>query len=96
MNLSTTAAQTDLIADALDESLEKEPTVATSSLPSLDKLVARVEQHTTRLRELEATLATQVEPSVLADVTRRIEDTERVATEAFGAESEAAAARDSG
>lgn len=74
---------TDLIAFALGQSLEKPINQATTSLPALPKLIARVEQHTTRVRELETTLAGQVDAAAMADVTRRIDDIERVAAEAF-------------
>ncbi len=74
---------TDLIADAIDASLVKQLSNATTSLPALPKLIARVEQNTTRVRELEKTLIGQVGSEVMSDVTRRIVDLERVAAEAF-------------
>lgn len=74
---------TDLIASAIDDSLEKPVDLATTSLPALPKLTARVEQHTTRVRELEQNLAGQVDAAAMADVTRRIEDLERLAARAL-------------
>ena len=86
---ATTSARTDLIATAIGESLEKPAGHATATLPALPKLVARVEQGTTRLRELEASLGTEIDSITTVDVTRRIEDIERAAAEGFALTQEA-------
>lgn len=91
---SSTDSQTDLIAVAIDESILENAAEATTTLPALSKLIARVEQHTTRVRELQQTLDGQVSVEEFTDVARRIEDLERVAAEAFALpESESAAAQ---
>ena len=84
-----TARGVDLIADAIDESLKKPANQASSTLPALAKLTARVELNTTRLRELEVSLAPQIETSAAADVARRIDDIERLAADAFALPPEA-------
>lgn len=67
-----------LIADAIDESRDRsiEPG-ASSTLPAYDKLMARVEQNTTRVYELRSVLGDSVSAEEQANVTRRIEDLER-------------------
>jgi hypothetical protein len=69
---------TNLIANAIDESRgEAETYTASSTPPAYDKLMARVEQNTTRVYELLDNIK-EVAPALeLAEVTRRIEDIER-------------------
>ncbi|MFT7645152.1 MAG: hypothetical protein ACI9BF_000823 [Candidatus Paceibacteria bacterium] len=69
---------TNLIADAIDESRgEVETYTSSSTPPAYDKLMARVEQNTTRVYELLDNIK-EVAPALeLAEVTRRIEDIER-------------------
>jgi len=86
---TTTEAAATLIADAIDESIEG--LADEVALPSLEKLIARVEQHTTRVRELEQTILNQVDADTATDITRRIEDVERVAAEALALDDEAEA-----
>lgn len=90
MAVAMVDAKPDLIAQALGESMVKEVQTASTTLPALSKLKARVEQHTTRVRELEQTLADQVNDKDLAEVARRIDDIERVAAEAFALPEESA------
>jgi hypothetical protein len=70
---------TSLIADAIDDSRDKtsEP-LASSTLPAYEKLMARVEQNTTRIYELQVSLGGVVTPEEAADVTRRSEDIGRL------------------
>jgi len=71
-----------LIADAVDESraLNEQPNA--SSTPSYEKLMARVEQNTTRIYELrDSLLIEQADAEV--NITRRVEDIERSITQAI-------------
>ena len=65
-----------LIADAVDESraLNEQPTASTT--PSYAKLIARVEQNTTRLYELNDKLES-LNPNTKESVARRIQDIDR-------------------
>ena len=72
-----------LIAAAVDDSIAERLVNSTTTLPALPKLKARVEQATTRIAELQQTLATQVTPDTEAEVSRRIEDIERAVSEAL-------------
>jgi len=66
------------IADAIDESRDKTLEADVNvPLPAYDKLMARVEQNTTRIYELYTALSKTVSAEDLAGVTRRIEDLER-------------------
>jgi len=82
---TTTIRQANLIADAIDQSRsESEGAKASSTLPAYGKLIARVEQNTTRIYELLSALQDLVPADELSEVTRRVEDTDRaimVATE---------------
>lgn len=73
-----------LIANAIDESRAKteEPT-SEAVVPSYNKLMAKVEQNTTRIVELIISLEQVVAPEDLADVTRRAEDINRAIAEAI-------------
>lgn len=66
-----------LISNAIGESLEKAPQTATSAVPAYSKLMARVEQNTTRIHDLRDSLVGVVPEQDLKDVSRRIEDIER-------------------
>ena len=79
---STTPTGT-LISVAIDQSLEKNPNEQPAEVPSYAKLMARVELNTTRVRELRDSLVDVVLEQELADVTRRIEDIDRVVSEAI-------------
>lgn len=73
-----------LIADAIDESRDAQgETNASSSLPSYGKLMARVEQNTTRIYELRSSLEGVASEEELLDITRRVEDLERSIREAM-------------
>jgi hypothetical protein len=65
-----------LIADAVDESraLNEQPNASTT--PSYAKLIARVEQNTTRMYELSDTLES-LNPNTKENVARRIQDIDR-------------------
>lgn len=85
--LATTTALTNrpanLIADAIDQSRsESEAVKASSTLPAYGKLIARIEQNTTRIYELHSALQDIVPAKELAEVTRRVEDTDRAIMEA--------------
>ncbi|MCA9357477.1 hypothetical protein H6784_04055 [Candidatus Nomurabacteria bacterium] len=67
-----------LIAGVIDKSRsESEAKNASTTLPSYDKLMARVEQNTTRIYELLDSIKQTTDSTQLVDVTRRIEDIER-------------------
>lgn len=77
-----TTRPTSLIASAIDESrAEATRSTPTSTLPAYDKLMARVEQNTTRIYELRTTLQNLVSEEKLAEVDRRIADIERSGAE---------------
>lgn len=76
-----TEAAATLIAAAIDESASVE--TGQGVLPALDKLIARAEQSTTRVRELQQSLGEQFDGTSLIDVSRRIDDLERSLAEAF-------------
>ena len=79
----TEATTGDLISDAIDASMAKIPQTDTPAIPAYAKLMARTEINTTRVRELRDSLEGSVSEQALADVTRRIEDIERVVVEAI-------------
>lgn len=67
-----------LIAHAIDESRGVPmETDASSTLPAYNKLMARVEQNTTRIYELQSSLTEVAPAEEMAEVTRRIEDLAR-------------------
>lgn len=69
---------TSLIAGVIDKSRsESEAKNASTTLPAYDKLMARVEQNTTRVYELLDSIKRTSDSTQLVDVTRRIEDIER-------------------
>lgn len=71
-----------LIADAIDESRDEAiESEDSSTLPAYEKLMARVEQNTTRIYELRSSLSKIVPAEELADVTRRVEDLDRTIEE---------------
>jgi len=79
-----TAAQPgDLIGNAIDASLVKDPETQTPDVPAYNKLMARVEMNTTRVRELLNSLDGSVSNQGLVDVTRRIEDIDRTISTAI-------------
>lgn len=81
---STPVEAVDLIANAIDESLSDEGEIEESAAtPAYEKLMARVEENTTRIFELRESLQTAAEVDQLADVTRRIEDVERAVQSAI-------------
>ncbi|MCD5381498.1 MAG: hypothetical protein LR008_02885, partial [Candidatus Pacebacteria bacterium] len=81
LSVETGIVEVSLIAEAIDESLEQTEEYATSEeLPAYDKLMARIEQNTTRIYELLATVSEMAPEEQMGDVTRRIEDIERAIT----------------
>lgn len=73
-----------LISNAIGESLAKAPQAEIAAVPAYSKLMARVEQNTTRVRDLRDSLAGTVTDKDLADVSRRIEDIDRAIAVAIG------------
>ncbi|MCA9362559.1 hypothetical protein KC906_04240, partial [Candidatus Kaiserbacteria bacterium] len=75
---------TSLIATAIDESREVTmfEQAASSTLPAYAKLMARIEQNTTRIYELRQSLSEVATKAELSEVTRRIQDIERSVAEA--------------
>jgi len=65
------------ISDVLDESLEKPINEEILPAPAFDKLMARIELNTTRVRELRDSLEGVITDQELVDVTRRIDDIDR-------------------
>jgi hypothetical protein len=73
-----------LIADAIDESLNKSEAInASTSLPAYEKMMPRVEQNTTRIFELIKSLEKIAPTEELANVVRRNEDINRAIVEAI-------------
>lgn len=71
-----------LIANAIEESrVQNDESTVDAIIPSYDKLMAKVEQNTTRIIELITSLETIVSPEELADVKRREEDINRAIAE---------------
>lgn len=69
-----------ILADALDASSESyRQTLSSTTLPSYDKLMARVEQNTTRIHELRSSLNKLNVPG-MTEIDRRIDDLERSIT----------------
>jgi hypothetical protein len=66
-----------MISDAIGQSLVKPPQTEVAAVPAYGKLMARVEQNTTRVRDLRDSLAGSVSEQDLTDVSRRIDDIER-------------------
>ncbi len=78
-----------LIANAIEESREKKTeAIASSTVPAYEKLIARVEQNTTRIYELRASFGEAVPEVKLAEVDRRIEDIGRAIDAAVALASE--------
>lgn len=72
-----------LIATAIDESRDRaRESAATTTLPAYDKLMARIEQNTTRIYELSNALSQVAPADELAEINRRIEDIDRAIQEA--------------
>lgn len=71
-----------LIATALDESRGESEVVNASTTPAYGKLIARVEQNTTRIYELRDKLREVAPVTELSEVSRRVADIERAITEA--------------
>ncbi len=68
-----------LIANVIDESRDQNADdTSTSSLPSYEKMVARIEQNTTRIYELRDTLKGVASEEEIVDVSRRIADVDRL------------------
>lgn len=81
---STNNRMVNLIATAIDESREiAENNNSSSTPPAYDKLIARVEQNTTRIYELLSTINQTASSTRISDVTRRVQDTERALNEAI-------------
>jgi hypothetical protein len=78
LEVALSTAPSNVIADAIDASRDGAIDVTGSStLPAYDKLMARVEQNTTRVYELQHSLSTVVTPEESADLARRMEDLDR-------------------
>lgn len=90
---SSTTPVVSLIASALDASRVGE-LAETPATPSYAKLIARMEQNTTRIYELSDSLSTVAPQEKLKDVDRRIADLERTISEAIAlVENDEASAR---
>jgi len=76
-NATGTARTGMMISNAIGESLLKAPQTEVAAVPAYGKLMARVEQNTTRVRDLRDSLAGSVSEQDLTDVSRRIDDIER-------------------
>lgn len=75
---------TRLLANVIDETLSKqEANNASSTVPSYEKMMARVELNTTRAYELLASLGLSNEDEQYKEITRRIEDIGRSVEEAI-------------
>ena len=88
---ATTTPETavSLIATAIDESREEaSESTASSTLPAYAKLMARVEQNTTRIVELRNSLYELVPADEMAEVDRRLADIDRAVAAAIAEEGE--------
>jgi hypothetical protein len=75
---------TDIIVAAIDASMDTATQQSsTDELPAYEKLLARVELHTTRARELLASVTSTLEPALTVDIERRITDIERTVAAAL-------------
>lgn len=74
---------TELIADVINESLTVSKMTASTTPPSYEKLLARVEQNTTRIVELRDTVTSSVAAEQLAKIERRISDIDQLVTDAM-------------
>jgi hypothetical protein len=79
---ATKTHTSNLIAEAVDESRALNEQPSTSTTPSYVKLMARVEQNTTRMYELSDSLKS-LKPETKEDVARRILDIDRSVNEAI-------------
>jgi hypothetical protein len=76
-------APTDFLAAVLAEERSETAAVLSTELPSYDRLLAHVETDTTRARELLSTIKDAASPEERDDITRRLEDVDRVLARAF-------------
>lgn len=75
---------TETLASVVEETRAKtNATNASSTIPAFDKVMARVEQNTTRVYELLDSLQSQASQEQIVEVTRRLEDIERSVAEAL-------------
>jgi hypothetical protein len=70
--------QTNILADMIDATRVRPEMMSTSSLPAYIKLMARIEQNTTRIYELRHGLQDITETEKLTEIDRRIADIERM------------------
>lgn len=73
-----------LIATALEDTQSVDSTMAADTLPSYERLVAHVEQETTRAYELLESVHKNATPEEQADIERRLADIDRSIAEAAG------------
>lgn len=73
-----------LIATALENTQSSDAVAATDTLPSYERLVAHVEQETTRAYELLSSVHKNATPEEQADIERRLADIDRSISEAAG------------
>lgn len=73
-----------LIATALENTQSSDAVAATDTLPSYERLVAHVEQETTRAYELLTSVHKNATPEEQADIERRLADIDRSISEAAG------------
>lgn len=96
-DLATAASTTPTgikLAESIAASVIETGEAASSSMPSYERMVARIELQTTRMYELFSSISGNAEPVAAAEVERRIEDTERtIAAAAALYEDDAEAAR---
>ena len=79
---STDASPTQKLVDVLNETLSQQDQADTSSIPSYDKIVARIEQNTTRSYELFNSIAFAEGDPINAGLDRRLQDISRSIDEA--------------
>ncbi len=83
-NNASTTEMTNMILSALTEAqMVGKDASASTTVPSYEKLVARVEQHTTRLYEVLAALEQTSSPEELREASRRVNDIERAIAATF-------------
>jgi hypothetical protein len=74
--------QPDLIALAIEEAMLKTDNTSSSSLPSYEGMMAKIEQNTTRIFELIASLEDELSDEQKQEIVRRSDDIDRMLTRA--------------
>lgn len=85
VTLANESRSTDLLATVIDESRTDSQPTASTTPPGFEKLLARVEQNTTRIYELREAVLPAVSEERVAEIDRRISDIETILADAIAA-----------